>query len=753
MPRALLLTAVVALAIVAVLGGGFVSAASGVGAPLSGAGTHSTHPTSDATAAGTALLKAAVASVNAASARLGSASTCAVISGTAAACGGSTPRPLSKLDAGPRANFAGAPDSFVRPAPTSPPAPAAPSPSPTPAPIDPTWYNVTTQLTTASGGVIPAVGPGSGMAFDPLLGEVVLFAGTTVTADGPFVNETWTYNGITWTDLTGTLPLAPSVRWYPGFDYDPAMGGVILVGGFSAANLGLNDTWLFTGTWKNISATTGMLLDASNGGGQNGAPLYEGGIGGSGAAWDPLLGGFLLTDGCTDPYCDSAYALSWLLNSTGWWTISFGPGWGLANPVPDYNATWLGYTVMAWDPTDQYMVLFGGLDYYAGLPENYTYTYSTGVYTGSAALNANWDNLTGMDMGPDGAPAGRDAASMTWDAQLGGIFMTGGYNYTVDYGYNDTWEFVGGLWYTLAPAPAAFSPGYGYTLAVNSTHIGVFVVGGFRYGAPAPDYGSQDEWVFETPPQATLTETPTPVDLGTEVNFTAGWTLNTGTGYAAGWNVSYGNGHYGTSRAATGVSSATAYTKVFPYTYPAAGMFTATVTWSDFFYIDATSASVSPTVNPALGATITASAMTITAGGTVTFTTSPTGGSGTYTYAWSFGDATTSTVQDPAAHTFTKAGTYVVNLTVMDSLDHSVKAASVTITVNAAPSPSSFSLGSTGTYLVIGLVLLVVVVVAIVLLMRRKKPAPAAQAWQSAPPATGGAPPPGAGGSPPPPPS
>ena len=116
----------------------------------------------------------------------------------------------------------------------------------------------------------------------------------------PLRERNWTYNGITWTDLTGTLPLAPSVRWYPGFDYDPAMGGVILVGGFSAANLGLNDTWLFTGTWKNISATTECCWTPRTGAAKNGAPLYEGGIGGSGAAWDPLLGGFLLTDGCAD---------------------------------------------------------------------------------------------------------------------------------------------------------------------------------------------------------------------------------------------------------------------------------------------------------------------------------------------------------------------------------------------------------------------------------------------------------------------
>jgi PKD repeat protein len=747
MSRAVFLTAVVAIAMIAIVGGGFVSAASGVGTATFEASAHTAHPASDVTPTGTTLLQRAVASINAAATRSGSAVTCAVSSETAATCGGSVSATLSKLHVNPHANRAVTPASTARPASSS--ATIVPSQSPVPTSSDPTWYNVTAQLSTASGGVIPAVGDGNGMAFDALLGEVVLFAGTTVSADGPFVNETWTYNGVTWTDLTSTLHTAPSIRWDFGIDYDPAMGGVILVGGFDVDGLGLNDTWLFTGTWKNISATTGILRDATNGGGQNGLPLPEGGIGGSAAAWDPALGGFLLTDGCNDDDCDSATALSWLLNSTGWWTISFGPGWGLANPVPDYNATWLGWTVMAWDPVDGYMVLFGGYDYYSGLDQNYTYTYTAGVYTGSAVLGANWDNLTLTDAGPSGTPAGRDAASITWDAQLGGVFMTSGYNATVNDGYNDTWEFVGGLWYALAPAPAAFSPGYGFTLAVNSTQIGVFFVGGFRYAdLSQPGYGSQYEWVFETPPQATLTETPTPVDLGTAVSFTAAWDAGTGTGWYAGWNLSTGDGHNTLLRASAGVNSAGAYSKAIPYTYGKSGAFTATVTWSDFFYIQGTSPGVSLTVNAALTAVITASATTITAGGAVTFTTSPTGGSGTYTYAWSFGDGTTSTVENPAAHTYSTAGSYAVNLTVTDSMGGTVKATSVTITVSAAPSPSKgFSLsGNTLTYLIVGIVVLLVVIVAVVLLTRRgKKPTPAQ-------PGTPGTQPTGSG-SPPPPPS
>jgi PKD repeat protein len=739
--KAVSLTAALAIAIVAILGSGFAPTVSGAVSSAAEALGHATapaHPTSDATPAGSAMLQRAAASLDSAAQRSGSDVTCQVSSGTQASCTAPTST-LAQVRPAPATHGGMTVTSGAVAVPSSPRS-VLPSSIPVPSTGDPAWHNVTAN-TTALGG--PTVGLGTRMAFDPLLGEVVLFAGESVASDAPNLNLTWVYNGIQWVNLTSSLHTAPSVRFYPGFDYDPAFGGVILIGGWSAADMGLNDTWLFTGTWSNISLQVGNLVD------DFGDNLTQGGQGGGAGAWDPALGGFLLTSGCTEFGCvnaahdgtGTAYSLTWLLTPTdGWQTIDYGPGYG--------SDTWLGFTSMAYDPTGGYMVLFGGWDWFAYAPENWTYTYS-----GGAAYGSNWVNVSASDAGCKSSvcqtPPGRDDMSMTWDAQAQAVFMTGGFNDS--YGvYNDTWEFVGGQWYPSTPAPPAGYAGVeGPALAVNSTDIGVFLVGGLCLAINC----AQNEWVFETPPSATLAEAPASVDLGTAVTFTAGWTVGTGTGYTAGWNVSYGNGHFGASRAANGANTSTAYTKAIPYTYPAAGAYTATVTWSDFFYINATSTSVSVTVNPALVASISASATSITAGGKVTFTTSPTGGSGTYTYAWSFGDGTTSTVQDPAAHAFGKAGTYAVNLTVTDSVGGSVKS-NVTITVKAAPTGLSLS-GSTLTYLLLGIVVLVVVVAAVVLLTRRRKQPTTAQPWQAgAPPVGAGGPPPGAGGetSPPPPP-
>jgi MYXO-CTERM domain-containing protein len=112
------------------------------------------------------------------------------------------------------------------------------------------------------------------------------------------------------------------------------------------------------------------------------------------------------------------------------------------------------------------------------------------------------------------------------------------------------------------------------------------------------------------------------------------------------------------------------------HTYTAAGTYQVTVTVTDtananhhatgHLTVTAVGAAQVPVGIAALGATPGAG----TAPLQVAFSVTATGGSGTYTYAWTFGDGGTSAVVAPS-HTFAAAGTYQVEVTVTDAADDS----------------------------------------------------------------------------------
>jgi PKD repeat protein len=77
------------------------------------------------------------------------------------------------------------------------------------------------------------------------------------------------------------------------------------------------------------------------------------------------------------------------------------------------------------------------------------------------------------------------------------------------------------------------------------------------------------------------------------------------------------------------------------------------------------------TVHPALLADFHADRVEAAAGQDVHFTDDSSGGSGSFSYEWDFGDTGTSTDQNPS-HAYAAPGTYTVSLTVTDSADNPV---------------------------------------------------------------------------------
>ncbi len=94
------------------------------------------------------------------------------------------------------------------------------------------------------------------------------------------------------------------------------------------------------------------------------------------------------------------------------------------------------------------------------------------------------------------------------------------------------------------------------------------------------------------------------------------------------------------------------------------------------------------TVTPALSAS--ASVLNAAGDGSLAavFTGSPAGGAGPYTFAWSFGDAQSSTAQSPS-HTYGAVGAYTADLTVTDSRGVSATSNALAITVSAMPAATA----------------------------------------------------------------
>ena len=204
----------------------------------------------------------------------------------------------------------------------------------------------------------PTLSPETGgwgvvMAYDDVLGAVVLFDSGQVYHGGPYLNDTWTFSSGQWTRvLRGT---GPSPRGGEAFDYDPALGAAVLFGGNECQNqTGLcpnqGDTWTYAnGTWTNESGI---------GPAPRNAPAF---------AYDPALNATLMFSGHdAELYYDDV----WTYSSSGWTSLasnSFGPS-------PSEGAG------LVYDAADRQVLSFGGYMNIGG-PYNGTEIYFNGLWT------------------------------------------------------------------------------------------------------------------------------------------------------------------------------------------------------------------------------------------------------------------------------------------------------------------------------------------------------------------------------------
>jgi hypothetical protein len=281
------------------------------------------------------------------------------------------------------------------------------------------------------------------MAFDPGTGQLVLFGGTYPGAN---LNDTWTWNGTTWTQLSPAS--SPSPRGYSSMAYDPGTGQLVLFGG-STATAFVNDTWTWNGTtWTQQFPATSP-------------PVFHN----ASMAYDSSTGQLVLVG---DTGMVGGPSPTWTWNGTTW-TQQSPP-----TNLPDRTSA-----SMAYDPGTGQLVLFGGQDP-VGAYLNDTWT---------------WNGTTWTQQSPATSPPVRATAPMAYDVGTGQLVLFGGYGTNANTGistlYNDTWTWNGTTWTQQSPAtsppardyvPMAYDPGTGQLVLFGGSGNGGFLNDTWTYG-------------------------------------------------------------------------------------------------------------------------------------------------------------------------------------------------------------------------------------------------------------------------------
>jgi hypothetical protein len=249
------------------------------------------------------------------------------------------------------------------------------------------WRDGWTQLSPAAS---PPARGAAGMAYDPTTGTVVLFGGSDNANNGAVFGDTWTWDGVTWTQQFP--PVSPAARsTNQSMVYDPVTKTVVLFGGEGADNgdyggVPYGDTWEWNGrkkTWTQVLpwsspsprwaplaydaiTKTVVLFGGDNGGGDCCRIYYNDTWTWNGVNWtqqspalsppartaqamayDTGLGLVIVFGGTSGP--PGALNDTWTWNGKTWKQLS------LANqPSTRYNSR------MDFDPLSDGLVLFGG---------------------------------------------------------------------------------------------------------------------------------------------------------------------------------------------------------------------------------------------------------------------------------------------------------------------------------------------------------------------------------------------------------
>jgi hypothetical protein len=239
------------------------------------------------------------------------------------------------------------------------------------------------------------------MAYDAARGEIVLFGGSPGDGVTWATDQTWVWNGVSWTQRFPTR--RPPPRSIATMAYDQARGEVVLFGGWSFPSPAYNDTWVWDGSnWTERSPTHRPSERIGH------AMAYD-----AVRRQVVLFGGNGLS--CTDSMCSD----TWVWDGSDW-TQKFP-----ANSPPRRYCHGA-----AFDAPRGEVVMFGGNNFYEWFNDTWV-----------------WDGANWSQKSPPISPPGRGTA-LEYDAANGYVLLFGGEGAS----WNDTWVWNGVTWSEKAPA-------------------------------------------------------------------------------------------------------------------------------------------------------------------------------------------------------------------------------------------------------------------------------------------------------------
>jgi hypothetical protein len=532
--------------------------------------------------------------------------------------------------------------------------PPAPHPTPTErarAPAAATnlsWVNVSDYSPSA-----PPCAEGGALAYDAALYEFVYYGGSSAcTGLVRLLNSTWVFSNGTWSNVSGSLHANPGDREGMAASYDPALGGIVAFGGLTQAERdATNTTWLFNGTWTNLTQSFASSPPA---------------LAFSSMVYDPALGTVLLVNGAKTPSIPVPPEVpvngTWSLSGTGWHAIA------TTGEPPTACSVGLTYDAAAGG-----VLLVGG--------DNLT----VGAIVGTWLFN----NSTWEELHPETVEPAVAGAPLFYDAAAGYPVLYGGSgNTNVTSG---TWAYKNGTWWNIsaqvtdAPGPLALEGA-----AWDPNGEWEMLVGGVRNTLSTSDGNATWSFPYEPAPYALLNASPTSFELGA--------TLSLATHAYAG----PGTQSFAYSGLPTGCVSQDE--EAFSCVPAEAGSFDiqVSVTAPDHALV-VTDAEI--TVIGPLHAFLSVSNQTVLVGSQITFTASSSGGSGWVSYYYvdlPEGCSTANTSSLTCSPD--SAGFTTVYLQVYDELGQFGETTGLPVTVYARLSvgldvyPLAINLGSSATY-------------------------------------------------------